>query len=128
MCGHGRGHCERDLQQAMDTARSRVHSGQPVFAGAGPAAAPDPDLLIADRDRERVIDALKQATADGRLTIDEFSDRVEETYRARTAADLRQVLRQMPASIADVAMPPPPPPAWPGSAPACSSRASAIRW
>src|SRR3954452_24139170 len=68
-------------------------------SGQAPDPEPDPNLLIGDRERERVVEALKQATADGRLTIDEFSDRVEETYAARTIADLRHVMRQLPENV-----------------------------
>ena len=77
-------------------------------SGHAPDPEPDPNLLIGDRERERVVGALKQATADGRLTIDEFSDRVEEAYAARTLADLRHVLRQLPDNVRAAAEPPRP--------------------
>jgi len=57
------------------------------------------EILVSDDDRNAVVRQLQKHTADGRLTIDEFSDRVEEAYRARTASDLRTVLRNLPALV-----------------------------
>lgn len=46
------------------------------------------DLRASDSDRERVIELLGQAVADGRLTAAEHADRVERAYQARTLGDL----------------------------------------
>jgi hypothetical protein len=46
------------------------------------------DLRASDSDRERVITLLSAAVADGRLTPDEHTDRVERAYRARTLGEL----------------------------------------
>jgi hypothetical protein len=46
------------------------------------------DLRASDADRERVVALLAQATADGRLTLDEHSQRVQRAYTARTLGDL----------------------------------------
>jgi Domain of unknown function (DUF1707) len=54
------------------------------------------NLRVSDADRNRVVDVLKQHTADGRLTLDEFEARVEETLSARTGSELRAVLRELP--------------------------------
>jgi Domain of unknown function (DUF1707) len=54
------------------------------------------DTRVSDAERNRVIDLLKQHTADGRLTLDEFEARVDETLAARTGSDLRMVLRDLP--------------------------------
>jgi Domain of unknown function (DUF1707) len=51
---------------------------------------------VSDRDRNRVVELLKQHTADGRLTLEEFEARVDETLAARTGSDLRMVLRDLP--------------------------------
>lgn len=57
----------------------------------------DSDTMRAsDADRERVIEALRQHTADGRLTMDEFEQRVGDVFAARTYAELRPVLRELP--------------------------------
>ena len=57
------------------------------------------DILVSDDDRHAVVRQLQKHTADGRLTIDEFSERVDEAYRARTGADLRAVLRNLPPIV-----------------------------
>lgn len=51
---------------------------------------------LSDKDRERVIEVLKQACGDGRLTLDEFSERVDAACQAVTIADLPPVLGDLP--------------------------------
>ena len=51
---------------------------------------------MSDSDRERYIALLRRHTTEGRLTLDEFSDRVGEVYSARTFADLDRTLRELP--------------------------------
>ena len=53
-----------------------------------------PDLLVSDADRARVAGALREHYEAGRLTLDEFQDRLDEAHRARTELQLEQVLRQ----------------------------------
>ena len=55
------------------------------------------NLRVSDAERNRVVDVLKRHTADGRLTLDEFEARVEETLSARTGTELRAVLRELPS-------------------------------
>lgn len=45
-------------------------------------------LRASDADRERVVGLLRDAHADGRLTLDEHAERVERAYAARTLGDL----------------------------------------
>lgn len=54
-------------------------------------------MRASDADRQRVIDVLQQHTAAGRLTLDEFSDRVGSVYAARTLDDLRKATVDLPA-------------------------------
>ena len=76
---------------------------------------PPPDLRASDADRDRVIDVLRAATADGRLTADEFSERMAAALSSRT-------FRELAPLTADLAAPPATPPARqtesPGSPPA----------
>jgi len=46
------------------------------------------DLRASDFERDRVVALLGEAAADGRLTPDEHSDRVERAYQARTLGEL----------------------------------------
>jgi hypothetical protein len=57
-------------------------------------------LRASDADREQVIAALERHTAAGRLTLDEYSDRVERTLQAATFADLAEVTADLPAETA----------------------------
>ena len=53
-------------------------------------------MLASDEERERTVIALRDATVEGRLTLDEFSDRVGRAELARTSTDLEQVLDGLP--------------------------------
>jgi hypothetical protein len=46
------------------------------------------DLRASDFERDRVVALLGEAAADGRLTPDEHTDRVERAYQARTLGEL----------------------------------------
>src|SRR5438309_11289947 len=63
-----------------------------------------PALRVSDAERHRVVMVLQEHCAQGRLTVDEFSERTSEALAARTEADLERVLRDLPP------LPPPPSP------------------
>ena len=65
----------------------------------GEPPEPGPDLRASDADRDRVIDVLRAATADGRLTADEFSERMAAALSSRT-------FREHAPLTADLATPP----------------------
>ena len=54
------------------------------------------DLRVSNAEREQVIEQLRGHVSDGRLTLDEFSDRMAEVYDARTQRELDYALRQLP--------------------------------
>lgn len=54
-------------------------------------------MRASDEDRQRIITLLQGHTAAGRLTLDEFSERVGEVYAARTLTELATVVRDLPA-------------------------------
>jgi hypothetical protein len=56
-----------------------------------------PALLVSDADRERGIALLRDAVVDGRLTLEEFSDRVGAAQLARTEQDLDAQIADVPA-------------------------------
>jgi len=56
--------------------------------GEPPRPVPAPDLRASDADRDRVIDVLRAATEDGRLTADEFNERMEAALSSRTFREL----------------------------------------
>ena len=63
-----------------------------------------PVLRVSDAERHRVVMVLQEHCAQGRLTVDEFSERTSEALASRTEADLERVLRDLPP------LPPPPSP------------------
>jgi hypothetical protein len=62
-----------------------------------PSAVDRATVRASNDDRQKVIDQLRTHTGQGRLTLDEFSERVGEAYAATTLADLDRVLRELPA-------------------------------
>lgn len=57
-------------------------------------------LRVSDADREVVVDALREHFFAGRLDVDEFTERVEQAYAARTAGELEAVERELPFAAA----------------------------
>ncbi|MET8576459.1 DUF1707 domain-containing protein [Streptomyces sp. NPDC005012] len=66
-----------------------------------PGGVPLPDLRAGDADRERVAERLRDALAEGRLDMDEFQERLDVVYRAKTYGELEPVTRDLPAPGAD---------------------------
>ncbi|MGH3150659.1 MAG: DUF1707 SHOCT-like domain-containing protein [Streptosporangiaceae bacterium] len=75
-------------------------------------------LRTSHADREQVVDVLKAAFVQDRLTKDEFDDRVGQALAARTYADLTALTADLPADPAPVAAAAPrhPAPSRPGNA------------
>ena len=65
----------------------------------------DPDLRVSQADRDEVVAVLAGHFADGRLTVEEYEERVETAFAARTGRDLEPLLTDLPAAD------PPPAPA-----------------
>jgi hypothetical protein len=64
------------------------------------------DTLVADADRNRAQEELRAHYDSGRLTVDEFEERVAEVNKARTAGDLETAFRQLPRHEAPVSFRP----------------------
>jgi hypothetical protein len=62
-------------------------------------------LRASDADREEAVSALRAHLAAGRLTLDEFTGRVESALRARTDADLAVIQSDLPALAAAAGRP-----------------------
>lgn len=60
-------------------------------------------VRASDAEREAVVARLNTAVGEGRLTMDEFSGRLELAYAARTRGDLDQLLSDLPAETGEVA-------------------------
>jgi hypothetical protein len=56
----------------------------------------DRSIRASDKERESVVDVLRDAYTEGRLTLDEFEDRTTAAYAARTWDDLRELTGDLP--------------------------------
>jgi Domain of unknown function (DUF1707) len=55
-------------------------------------------MRASDRDRQQVVDRLRGAVEDGRLTMDEYLQRMELAYQAVIYQDLAPLLADLPAT------------------------------
>lgn len=53
-------------------------------------------IRAADADREQTAERLRKAHAEGRLDIDEFQERLERCYEAKTLGQLGELVRDLP--------------------------------
>jgi hypothetical protein len=61
-------------------------------------------LRVADRDREELADELREHMVAGRLTAEEFEERLERAYRASTRAELEALREDLPMGLATLQM------------------------
>jgi hypothetical protein len=54
-----------------------------------------------DADRDRTAAALREHLAAGRLTIEEFDERLDKAYAAKTLGELDQIMTDLPATDPD---------------------------
>ncbi|MGH3679541.1 MAG: DUF1707 SHOCT-like domain-containing protein [Natronosporangium sp.] len=59
-----------------------------------------PEVRISDADRERAVQRLNDALAEGRLTMPEFEQRVDGVLRARTGSEVQPHLADLPGTPA----------------------------
>jgi uncharacterized protein DUF1707 len=62
-------------------------------------------MRASDRDRQQAVDRLRSALDDGRLTMDEYVDRMEAAYKAATYGDLAPLCADLPTSTPVIAGP-----------------------
>ncbi|GGK77885.1 hypothetical protein Sme01_43810 [Sphaerisporangium melleum] len=58
--------------------------------------AATPDMRASDGDRDRVAAVLREHCAQGRLTMEEFNERLELVYAGRTYGDLQKLTADLP--------------------------------
>jgi hypothetical protein len=71
---------------------------------------PAPELRASHEDRDRVVEMLRVAAGDGRLTAEELDERLEVAMTARTYGELAVLTRDLPAAagfIVDAQLPKP---------------------
>ncbi|MGW3008932.1 DUF1707 SHOCT-like domain-containing protein [Streptomyces sp. NPDC001219] len=57
-----------------------------------------PELRASDTDRERVAEILRDALAEGRLAMEEFDERLDAAYKARTYGELEPLTADLPSA------------------------------
>ena len=60
---------------------------------------PEPHLRAADADRAAVAGVLGQHMAAGRLTVEEYDERLTRTYAAKTYGELDELTADLPATV-----------------------------
>ncbi|UUN27107.1 DUF1707 domain-containing protein [Streptomyces sp. FIT100] len=56
-----------------------------------------PEMRASDAERERIAERLRDAVAEGRLDMEEFGERLDAAYKARTHGELEPLVRDLPA-------------------------------
>jgi Domain of unknown function (DUF1707) len=77
------------------------------------------NVRVGDADREAVAAQLREHFADGRLTLEELNERLDQTFAAKNKADLNTVMRDLPQAVRPTTSMPyggtaRPGPSWPG--------------
>jgi Domain of unknown function (DUF1707) len=70
------------------------------------------DLRVGDAEREAVAGELREHYAQGRLSLEDFNQRIDAAYAARTRADLDKLTRDLPHVRPSGAPLPAPPGNW----------------
>jgi uncharacterized protein DUF1707 len=72
----------------------------------------DRPIRASDKERDSVVDVLRDAYTDGRITLEEFEERTSAAYASKTWTDLRALTSDLPVEPvlgADLPQRPPPP-------------------
>ncbi len=59
-----------------------------------------PALLASDAERDLAVERLRSGAVDGRLTLEEFAQRMSTAYEARTREELDELTRDLPPELA----------------------------
>ncbi|MDG4859501.1 DUF1707 domain-containing protein [Streptomyces sp. T-3] len=78
----------------MDLEKRPEDRPEPTSAAASAA------LRASDADRDRIAEILHEALAEGRLTAEEHSDRIDAVLNAKTLAELDPLIEDLPAARA----------------------------
>lgn len=73
------------------------------FPGRAPETTPPAPVPVraSDAEREAIVNRLQTAVGEGRIDLDEFSQRVDAAYRLATTAELARLLADLPAPAAE---------------------------
>ena len=85
----------------------------------------DPTIRASDADRDALAEQLREHAATGRLTMDEFGERLEQVYAAQTYGDLDPLVQDLPGPDPYADLPVSPHGAVPPRSAAAAARSSA---
>ena len=80
-------------------------SSEPPAAAEAPGTGNQPELRASHEDRDQVVEILRVAAGDGRLTAAELDERLEAALTARTHSDLATLTADLPAAGQQVGIP-----------------------
>jgi len=83
--------------------RPRVCRVTGEVSSAGRSGEARPELRASHSDRDRVVEELRVAAGDGRLTAEELDERLEAALTARTYSELAVLTADLPAAAGTVA-------------------------
>jgi hypothetical protein len=69
--------------------------------GKSDGGALNPSIRASDADRERVVGLLQQYSAEGRITSEEFDERMAAAYAAKTMGALAELTTDLPVDLAE---------------------------
>lgn len=69
--------------------------------GQSEGGALNPSIRASDADRERVVELLRQHSAEGRLSSEEFDERMSAAYAAKTMGALAELTTDLPVDLAE---------------------------
>lgn len=69
------------------------------MGGTAGDGEPAEGIRASDAEREATVERLSAATGEGRLTLEEFSQRMERATTARTRAELDRLVTDLPADV-----------------------------
>ena len=64
-----------------------------------------PAIRASDAEREQAVELLRAHAVDGRLTLEEFAERIDKAYAARTRDELEGLSRDLPETPTSAAVP-----------------------
>ena len=73
-------------------------AGEVTPRGSGDEQLPAREFLASHEDRDQVVELLRMAAGDGRLSADELDQRLERALTARTYGELAALTRDLPAT------------------------------
>jgi hypothetical protein len=68
-------------------------------------ATHDPNMRVSNAEREAILTRLHAATEEGRLDLDEFAERSQQVYQAKTYGEVERLLVDLPETAGALAVP-----------------------